>query len=609
MRPSLGRGDVDSHLWPCPQCGSANGLNAHACWNCEAELRTPSADELPPPIAASLEKRGILERVAQWEESRQPEMAYATEGAETDALHEQRGAERAGGPNSGLASLPEGRSSPPWEPEGWSAPPSEPDSWPTPQLESESGSTAPSEPDSGSTAPLELESLSGSSAPSELESRSSGRSEPEQESTAPSEPERESTAPSEPEGESIASAQGGMSTAPPHVDSSSEAEIDGAAERPRERSMSAHDRSVEAFLALWNQSGSEPTSDDADQPAATPPIESTAEPLAGEGAFADPGAAIGHPPFEHSRRDAPAEPESVLRRPADEPDVDRGAEHPPIETFEGSAVSAGEHPPIRIGDDEPAVGAHGIGFGPAEPPTRRDADVDAFGPLPSARQESDPFHDVALGERFAELAQASARNARRRRRVTLAAGGVLVAVMIAVAYPTFRSGVRIDLSSQELQSAAAPARPDAPRTPSAVDQTPAPATASTQTATAPAAEPAATPRAAPPVPPAARTADRADQPPVVAAPAPPATNRASRTPPREVLERFERRQPPTAGPARDTVGGPNEPARAEAAAPPPTGAAAAGATDETRTDNSSITCTERILALGLCGPEPSSRKE
>ena len=61
-------------------------------------MHTPSADELPPPIAASLEKRGILERVAQWEESRQPEMAYATEGAETDALHEQRGAERAGRP-------------------------------------------------------------------------------------------------------------------------------------------------------------------------------------------------------------------------------------------------------------------------------------------------------------------------------------------------------------------------------------------------------------------------------------------------------------------------------------------------------------------------------
>ena len=89
MRP-LGRGDADSHLWPCPQCGSANGLNAHACWNCEAELRTPSADELPQPIAASLEKRGILERAAQWEDSRHPEMAYATEGAEADALHEER---------------------------------------------------------------------------------------------------------------------------------------------------------------------------------------------------------------------------------------------------------------------------------------------------------------------------------------------------------------------------------------------------------------------------------------------------------------------------------------------------------------------------------------
>jgi hypothetical protein len=654
MRPLLGRGDADSHLWPCPQCGSANGLNAHACWNCEAELRTPSAEELPPPIAASLEKRGILERAAQWQDSHQPEMAFATEGAETDAVDDRRSTERAGGTDKGPESAQEDRSTARWDAEGWSTVPPELERWSTASSkpksastasseldsgsaalpEPERASTASSEPERGSAASSELDSgsaassdsesgwtaasqlVSGSPPPSHFESASTPLPQPESGPNAPWAPEvQSSSAPPQFESESTGSSQSEKATAPPSADPSSDAEIDnaeiyGAAERPRERPMSAHDRSVEAFLALWNQSGAEPPGAEADKPTARPPIEPAAESLAARGAFGGPGAAIERRPFEHSRPDSAPEPDSAQRQPSGDPGVDVAAEHPPIETFEGSAVAAHEHPPIRTGDDEPAVGPQGIEFGPTEPPILRHAAVDAFGPLPSARQEIDPFHDVALGEKFAELAQASARNARRRRRITLAAGGVLVAVMIAVAYPTFRSGVRIDLSSQELQSAAA-ARPDAARTPAAVDQTPAPATASTPGTTAPAAEGPATPRAAPPVPAAARAADRADQPAVVTAPpaAPPATNRASRTPPREVLERFERVQPSTARPARDAVGAPNEPVGTEAAASPPPGAARAGSNDATRTDNSSITCTERILALGLCGPEPSSRKE
>ena len=204
--------------------------------------------------------------------------------------------------------------------------------------------------------------------------------------------------------------------------------------------------------------------------------------------------------------------------------------------------------------------------------------------------------------------QASARNARRRRRITLAAGGVLVAVMIAVAYPTFRSGVRIDLSSQELQSAAAPARPDAPRTPPAVDQTPAQATASAQTATAPAAEPAATPRAAPPVhqrrarriAPISRRSSRAgatrnEQGVAHAAAGSPRALRTAAAAHRGTCSRHGGR-PERAGSCRSRRSAAD---RRRGGRP----------TDETRTDNSSITCTERILALGLCGPEPSSRKE
>ena len=59
MRPNLARADADSHLWPCPQCGSANGLNAHACWNCDAALPPPDDALAPMPITAALEAQGV----------------------------------------------------------------------------------------------------------------------------------------------------------------------------------------------------------------------------------------------------------------------------------------------------------------------------------------------------------------------------------------------------------------------------------------------------------------------------------------------------------------------------------------------------------------------
>src|SRR4051812_2432033 len=59
MQPALGRADADSHLWPCPQCGSANGLNAHACWNCDAALPPPDDSLSPMPITAALEAQGV----------------------------------------------------------------------------------------------------------------------------------------------------------------------------------------------------------------------------------------------------------------------------------------------------------------------------------------------------------------------------------------------------------------------------------------------------------------------------------------------------------------------------------------------------------------------
>src|SRR5688500_18377672 len=59
MRPTLERADADSHLWPCPQCGSANGLNAHACWNCDAALPPPDDAIAPMPITAALEAQGV----------------------------------------------------------------------------------------------------------------------------------------------------------------------------------------------------------------------------------------------------------------------------------------------------------------------------------------------------------------------------------------------------------------------------------------------------------------------------------------------------------------------------------------------------------------------
>jgi hypothetical protein len=341
----------------------------------------------------------------------------------------------------------------------------------------------------------------------------------------------------------------------------------------------------------------------------------------------------------------------------------RSREESAIQTFEDSFLTAGSHPPIHS-DDDASFDNSRAALASTHPPVRGGRDPDAFGPLPSARAErtSDALHDESLGERFAALASTSAQAARRRRRVTIAAlCAVLVAVVLGV-YPFFGNGVRVDLSSDELRSAAsmstsplAPAAvaptPDARPAPAgarsagrteqpAPATTPAPAPATATTSATPTARPTA-PAAvspAPPVPaPTARSDERAAPPaqgptPQTAQATSPGENRAAR-PPREVAERLARRQADTtrtpAGAAATSTAERNridaDRARAEAArSRPPVERAAAtaddaapvdtranrrrAAADDTAADSGgSITCTERILALNLCGP--STRKE
>jgi len=36
----------EAYLWPCPACGTRNGMNARQCWRCEGPMPRPSADAL-----------------------------------------------------------------------------------------------------------------------------------------------------------------------------------------------------------------------------------------------------------------------------------------------------------------------------------------------------------------------------------------------------------------------------------------------------------------------------------------------------------------------------------------------------------------------------------
>ncbi len=314
----------------------------------------------------------------------------------------------------------------------------------------------------------------------------------------------------------------------------------------------------------------------------------------------------------------------------------RSPEAEAIQTFEDSFLAAGSHPSIHS-DDDASFDSGRSGHGSTQPPIRGGRDGDAFGALPSARagRNSDSFRDPALGEKFAALSSTSAQAARRRRRVTIATLCLVVMAVVLAAYPFFGDGVRVDLSSDELRSAAStsttPAAPAAP-TPGTRVAEPAPSsTGSGVVTTSPpiAAVPTPSPAAAPvPTPPAPRVA-RSDDRPAPAAQASAGETRPARVP-REVAERLARRQAaasrtqdnaavtPTAERTRSDTGRP----RAESAgaagarrtrepgAEPPTEARAnrRSGTDETAADSGgSITCTERILALNLCGPRP--RKE
>lgn len=552
MRPNSGRGDADSHLWPCPQCGTANGLNALACWNCEAVLKPVPPDELPAPITASLAERGILERVADLREGDPSrEMAFA-EGPEEDAWSAARTSDR------------------------WAR----------------AGCGADSRHDASGEAPVPDVSSAARGAP------------------PPNEPDRR------------------------------------ASDRPAARVDSPHHRSVEAFLALWRQRDDEP--ERAAEPTGQVSIDPEAahreavEPV--EGGPSNLDLVARREDAAPRRTDPPAEavqfaPEGAdaagqqaaesLRVDIATPSTNHGAEiapkseaapglaeHPPIETFEYPSSADAEHPPIRIDADDSAADAGRFSFGPDDHPVQRGPAVDAFGPLPSARGESDPFHDAALGERFAELAAASARSARRRRHVTLVATGLLLAALAVVAYSIFEGGVHVDLSADELRSAATGSTtagsPDAAKV--AVEPAAPPMTSISQATPPPGAGRAEPPTAAPDRQPNGQRPGRTHAP-IVAAPAPtptatpnavPAT-RSARTPPPAVIERFERRQPaPANAAAAETTTAQGDAPRAETASPTPAGARAGDGSGDA---NASITCTERILALGLCGPEPSTRKD
>lgn len=61
MRPDPGRGNNDSHLWPCPRCGSTNGLNAGRCWSCETTLPASRFD----PFLGAMETDDLAAAEAQ----------------------------------------------------------------------------------------------------------------------------------------------------------------------------------------------------------------------------------------------------------------------------------------------------------------------------------------------------------------------------------------------------------------------------------------------------------------------------------------------------------------------------------------------------------------
>ena len=306
----------------------------------------------------------------------------------------------------------------------------------------------------------------------------------------------------------------------------------------------------------------------------------------------------------------------------------RSREESALQTFEDSFLAAGAHPSIHS-DDDASFDSGRSGLGSTQPPVRGGRAVDPVRPLASARTEraGDSFRDEALGEKFAALASTSARAARRRRLVTIASLCGVAVVGFLAAYPFFGNGVRIDLSSDELRSAASTSTtPLAPtplaRVPEANPTAPAAGIANRTAPGAAAPAPAAPPRPAPP-----RLA-RNDADPAPTAQASGSEARPGR-PPREVVERLARRQtPPVQAPADAAVASTadrnrsdgNRP-RAEAAGSRPQ-AERLGAADEPPTDvrvnrrragddpaaeSGSITCTERILALNLCGPP--TRKE
>jgi hypothetical protein len=161
-----------------------------------------------------------------------------------------------------------------------------------------------------------------------------------------------------------------------------------------------------------------------------------------------------------------SDPPAAKRRKAS-----RSQEESALQTFEDSFFAAGAHPSIHS-DDDASFDSGRSGLGSTQPPVRGGRDVDSFGPLPSARTEraSDSFRDEALGEKFAALASASARAARRRRRATIAGLCLVAVVGVLAAYQFFGNGVRIDLSADELRSAASMST--TPLVPTPVDRGP-----------------------------------------------------------------------------------------------------------------------------------------
>jgi len=832
MRPNPGRGEPDSHLWPCPECGSANGLNARACWNCEMVLPRMQPDALPAPIAASLAKRGILERAAE-RHHQQParEVAYAAEGPEEDAWsaarHSDRWADVGGGAHGRIDARSQSRwdepTKTPWadpdpvdmpavpeaagEPAGsptaqapeasgprsktraegtrnrsveaflalWkrrASPPAQADrksaeevgvesrheSPPSQSVPADTRGSAsrdepsaadmrvsadgahnadpihqepPFSPSSSSTAgpaerpappiatttawasePLAAQAQSTATpADGSLELQSRGtatefqepakshdettatsrdqRLVPHDTSDAPAaddplslrsahsattfeetpEPLAPSTAswfdesPESPPAHSSewpgASPVYGPTSAAEWSGGSAETQFTGTAQWPGDGLEPQSTRTAESsgegpdlqstskspgespdlqFTRTAESSGDNPepqptsTAGWADQTSEPQglgttewPEESTKPQSAStarwlEESFAPQSSGVAtqakkaqEPPSDRAIRSAPS-PVPVTARNDAGADLARG--RAPLEPFaDHPAFARGEHPPIAIHDDEPEATPEPLPFGPADHAPRHGVDADAFGPLPTARQEADPFHDTALSEKFAELAEASARSARRRRRVTLSVAGLMLVALGLVAYPILWSGVRVDLSKDELRNAATlSTNGDAPGAAKTPAQPAPPPVASTTPAARPATpKPQRTPPAAPPTARRTdRTADRvAAAPPAVPAPSPPSADRPARTPPREVVERAEQQQTaPVETAAKGTpapVATAIDAARVETVVPPAAAVVPAG--DAPRTDNSSITCTERILALGLCGPDPSTRKE